>query len=70
MLFPGRNFPLLLDPKQILVVLKSEKEKKKKKPVICSLVSSSSCLKARIPYFSTCVPVSIKTSSGCLKYED
>ena len=31
MLFPGRKFPILVDPKQISVIFKSEKQKKKKK---------------------------------------
>ena len=31
MLFPGKKIPILVDPKEISVVFKSEKQKKKKK---------------------------------------
>ena len=31
MLFPGKKNPILVDPKQISVVLKSEKQKKKER---------------------------------------
>ena len=33
MLFPGRKFPILVDPKQISVVFKSEKQKKRSSPI-------------------------------------
>ena len=38
MLFPGRKFPILVDPKQISVIFKSDKQKKKKKKVFTSFL--------------------------------